>query len=422
MLVDLEELALRCRSPRSRQHLAEAIGCYEAGAYRACIVATWVAVTFDLIDKMNELALSGDNEAKQTLERFHDARARGDIRAALEFEKNLIGAARRLELIAHIEEIDLQRLLEDRHRCAHPSMLLDGEIFVAPPELARLHVHNAVTHVMAQEPAQGKAALDLLLRELQSDYFPRSLEDARKYLAASALRKPRSALLSNFVAVVLKLFVLDEAGAPGDRKYLNALKVVQELHQASWEAALRAHFAKIVARCEQPNQMNRALRVIGAFGSAAWDRLDVVQHIRLANYVETMPSDALSILGQLQLAPLSDAVTVRIMKLRAQDLNGFSPWEYVPASVVDRCIELLRGAPSSRAAESIFDFLIDRSDEMSYAQVEELLVAANRTLAIRKCARRLELYEALIAREDAEACGLKPLVTLSDDYRRVLGS
>jgi hypothetical protein len=47
---------------RARSYLREAVDCYNAGLYRAAIVTTWVAVVFDLIEKIRELALSGDQD------------------------------------------------------------------------------------------------------------------------------------------------------------------------------------------------------------------------------------------------------------------------------------------------------------------------------------------------------------------------
>jgi hypothetical protein len=44
-LADLDELILRCRSKQARQYIAEAVACYRAGAFRSCIVATWVVVS-----------------------------------------------------------------------------------------------------------------------------------------------------------------------------------------------------------------------------------------------------------------------------------------------------------------------------------------------------------------------------------------
>lgn len=70
-LSDIEALAVRCNSEQSKGYIAEAISCYRSGAYRAAIVSTWIAVIFDLIDKIRELALQGDGTAK-TLEARHE--------------------------------------------------------------------------------------------------------------------------------------------------------------------------------------------------------------------------------------------------------------------------------------------------------------------------------------------------------------
>lgn len=55
MLQDLDELVLKCRDERARAYIREAVLCFKAGAYRSAIVATWIAVAFDVIDKIPEL-------------------------------------------------------------------------------------------------------------------------------------------------------------------------------------------------------------------------------------------------------------------------------------------------------------------------------------------------------------------------------
>jgi hypothetical protein len=62
-LTDLDELAQATRDPVSRAYVQEAIDAYRAGAYRTTIVAVWIAVIVDIIDKLRELALSGDANA-----------------------------------------------------------------------------------------------------------------------------------------------------------------------------------------------------------------------------------------------------------------------------------------------------------------------------------------------------------------------
>lgn len=63
-LADLDELVLRCKSAAAKAYINEATSCYFAGAYRSAIVATWIAVVYDFVDKLKDLELAGDANAK----------------------------------------------------------------------------------------------------------------------------------------------------------------------------------------------------------------------------------------------------------------------------------------------------------------------------------------------------------------------
>ena len=79
MLTDLEELVQTCSDPRSRTYIQEAVNCYKAGAYRSAVVACWIAVAFDLIDKLRTIAATGDKAAGQWIEKFDRARQENDL-------------------------------------------------------------------------------------------------------------------------------------------------------------------------------------------------------------------------------------------------------------------------------------------------------------------------------------------------------
>jgi hypothetical protein len=55
-LTDLDVLILRVREPRSREYISEAVLTYRVGAYKTAVVATWTAVTFDILMKIGEIA------------------------------------------------------------------------------------------------------------------------------------------------------------------------------------------------------------------------------------------------------------------------------------------------------------------------------------------------------------------------------
>ena len=110
-LADLDELVLLCRDERARSYISEAASCYRGGAYKAAIVSAWIAVCYDVIDKLRELSLSGDKAAEKIVEAMDRARANNDMANILKFEKTLLEVARdRFELISHLEHLDLDRL------------------------------------------------------------------------------------------------------------------------------------------------------------------------------------------------------------------------------------------------------------------------------------------------------------------------
>lgn len=172
-LEDLDELTLRCRDVRAREYIKEAVASYRAGAFRASIVGTWIAVCFDLMEKFRELALAGDKEAEKQVQELDALRRSGDSTRAVKFERNILELAKeKFELISPLEYIDLRRLQEDRNRCAHPSLTADEKAYSPSAELSRLHLHSAVIHLLQHPPVQGKYALDLLQNEVSSEYSP----------------------------------------------------------------------------------------------------------------------------------------------------------------------------------------------------------------------------------------------------------
>jgi hypothetical protein len=230
-LADLDELVLLCRDDKARLYIVEAVACYRAGAYRSAIVATWIAVCYDIIDKLRELSLSGDKAAAVNLEKLEQARASNDFVRSLNFERDILTLARdQFELLSHLEHVDLFRLQEDRNRCAHPSLISQDQGFNPSGELARLHIRSAVLHLLQHQPVQGKYALERLVGEVRSEYFPETSAKAAQALSSGPLKRPRDSLVRNFVIILMKDVLGATLGWKERHRALAALKGVKELH------------------------------------------------------------------------------------------------------------------------------------------------------------------------------------------------
>jgi hypothetical protein len=132
-MLDLEEQVGRVWNPDIRPLVAEAYRCYAAGAARASITLTWVAVCADLIEKVNRLAEDGEASTRDLAARIERARDQGAdvqaVKAMQDVERTILDKALELELIDSIGKRELERLREDRHLCAHPSLRPLGEFY-----------------------------------------------------------------------------------------------------------------------------------------------------------------------------------------------------------------------------------------------------------------------------------------------------
>ncbi|HEP6429171.1 hypothetical protein [Burkholderia cenocepacia] len=351
MLIDLDELVSECPDPRSRKYIRESVQCYKAGAYRAAVVACWIAVAFDLVDKIRELAATGDAMAQEAIAKFDRARHDGDVRTALTFEKELLTLARdKFEFISPIECIDLERLVSDRNRCAHPSLVSDTEVFEASPELARLHIVNATRYVLSQPAAQGKQALDRLESELDSNFFPVKPADAIVFLRAGPLAKPRESLLRNYIAILLKR-LLKQTSLEWEkrRRTRTAFFAVAEIHPEPWKRILRELLSAIIPTLQDDDQLATAAKFIGSRrGAEIWVYLSEADRLRLATFVENIPEEHLDSLEDFlkdKNLPFFNSALSRIKHASHAEVFD-TPWFDTPQAVINRMLDFYRHCQS----------------------------------------------------------------------------
>ena len=371
-LSDLDELVLKCRDEKARTYIKEAVSCYKSGAIRSAIVSTWIAVSFDIIDKLKDLSLAGDKEAKKQLEEFEKARKANDIAKFLKFERNLLKVARdKLELISHIEFIDLERLQQDRNRCAHPSMTTYGEIFNPSAELARVHIRSAVEYLLQYPPAQGKYALQALINEVDSKYFPTSLDKAITAFKNSPLLKARESLVRNFTIVLLKKLLNDIDDYKEGLRISSALNAIQLMRPAVYYDTLSKKLSNLIKSLDDEN-LCKALPILQRL-TDSWKFLEDDVKQKLEAYVEDLPKEKLGnlefVLGH---AVLSASAMKRLQKATRDELN-VSNFIDLPRQVGDRIVELYVNSESFEQANSFSETIIKYYSDFTKEQVEKII-------------------------------------------------
>jgi hypothetical protein len=229
--IDLDELILLCRDKLAKEFIREAVACYRAGAYRSCIVSTWNAVVFDFIHKLRQLTQVGNDEASRLLHRFETMNRNADVKQLWKFESDIpsVAQSKEFELISHIEKNDIERLLEDRSRCAHPSISSLEEPFEATAELARYHMRSAVMHLLQRPPVQGRSALARIWQDIESFTFPTDPNLAAEYFKQGLLASARPSLIKNIIiGITVSLLTEEKSDNERERQFsgLNAVALI----------------------------------------------------------------------------------------------------------------------------------------------------------------------------------------------------
>ena len=324
MLGDLDELVLRCRNEQARSHIGEAVRSYKAAAYRSAIIMTWVALAYDLVDKLRELALNGDAAATKRIDEYDRIHRENDLGASLKFEKSLLDSARKeFELISDSELIDLARIQEDRNRCAHPSLNMDGEAFSPSAELARTHVRAAIEYVLQNEPAQGKHALEMVMRQVNGEYFPRGVKKIAEALSHGPLLKGRKSLVRSFIVVLIKSLLRESPSSVVRSRYYDCLHFVKSKRPEIWEEYFASEFAQIAGRLDIETHGAALLGLVGEFPSS-WGALPAGVAASLDLLVRGLPTADITLLVPLSdVGQLERAVDVRIKILTPAEAGEF---------------------------------------------------------------------------------------------------
>lgn len=356
---DLDELVVGCRTAAAKGYIADAVASYRAGAFRPSITATWVAVVFDLIDKLRELAIAGDAKAKTEVSNLKAIQARLDrgerqaIGDALRFERGILDLARdQFQLLDCQQYTDMVRLKEDRDRCAHPTFQHTGLPYQPPAEAVRAHLRNAMVHVLHLPPVQGRAALEELRHRVGSDYFPKVRNAAKENLAGSSLGRATDALVGG--AVDEMLFGFFESGNPYFKKQTVAAAIggVIDLHRAVALPRAVLQLDKLVHRI--PDELMKSF--VGLLGAVPdlWCELAGSSRNRVESFVRGVAATdtAKALKYALAIEGLRDIVRDRIKCMTSEDLEAMIA-AGVETEVVERAVELYTNVGSWNSANAV---------------------------------------------------------------------
>src|SRR5665811_80069 len=267
-LSDLEEVVAHCRDESSRAYIAEALAAYRVGAYRSCIVSVWVGIVYDVLAKFRELSEEGDTNAESEIAKFESIRQKQDIRGSQNYESSLLELieGEQFQFVNKIERATLERVRDDRHKCAHPTFIEEGVIFQPTAELARLHLTSAVETLLSRPPLQGKRALSKIQNLVISSHFPVDVFAAEAELRNSALGNARDSLIRNFLISCIKVCLRPDISELHFRKVVIAIEATRRIHHQKVHTMLQIDGGKLLT----PDSDEQGAVVIQLLADLSW--------------------------------------------------------------------------------------------------------------------------------------------------------
>ncbi|MCC6678268.1 MAG: hypothetical protein IT436_14095 [Phycisphaerales bacterium] len=287
ILTDLDELVMEVRDRTSRVYLQEAVAAYRGKAFRAAVVATWLAVVFDIISKMRELANQGDAEAKTQIERIDHATANTDIGAMQKIESSLLELSKTtFEFLTEREAKDLERLRDDRNHSAHPAFVQPGAMFVPTPDLVRSHIVHAANHLLRHPAVQGKSALARIKSDLLQPSFPSDRERAIQYFVAKYLNHVRHNLIETLVTVFLKAIVArtDKDLVGKEQTIGHCLAAIARQHHVIYDQVLREQLKHLTDGVDDETLL-RVFEILPT-DPQCWTRLEEPVRLRMTEMID----------------------------------------------------------------------------------------------------------------------------------------
>ena len=340
-------------------------------------------MVFDLLSKIRELALSGDAEAQlivDDLNKWQPLIGKGDmtaIKRSLDLERSIITIVNdKFGFFEGMQVQDLNRLHDDRNRCAHPTYQGTEQPYAPSAELARTHLVDAVRHVLSQAPVQGKAATTQIIKLVESAYFPTDAGAAKIQLKSAGLDRARDSLLRSVADKLVFGLLEGSASLKGRPQTATAIRAICELYPQACEPRVRRALNLICRRAPDPTlPLFIALQRIL---SQTWSFLEADNQARLKEVVrQTDDKTAVRILPvAVDIPDLQELVQERIKKLDHKQL-GTVVQESKHSIVVQAGVDMYCSSKNWDSANSIYEQVVEPVlADLTEAQIKRILNAS----------------------------------------------
>ncbi|BDH09035.1 hypothetical protein [Streptomyces hygroscopicus] len=383
----LEDIRNKVRSHSSRRYIDEAVAAYGGGAYRSALIAIWIAVAADIIEKIRLLADEGNGKAAPLRDELNRAIAAGNRADLQKFERSLLQVAHEdLELIGQRESVEMARLYEDRNLCAHPAFVSgDDDLFSPTAELVRVHLTAAIDGVLSHGAVTGRKAIERFGREVSSNSFPKNDARLAEHLKASYMDHGTAQLRSNLIKVVCKKTLDLELDLEQRWRHARTARELQKIAPTEFEEHARSVLGRKQNDLDDEGLM--ALVTGLCYVPGTWDVLHAGTRARIEQLLREVPAKDLLetyelFVGVLPVAPLDrmllerlDSITDVSTSRLARDLASYLG-EEPDRRLIEPLIKMVEDAGSYQGGESVLKWINALAPSLTEDELQRILEAA----------------------------------------------
>lgn len=319
-LSDMEELLGTIHDKNIRDYMAEAMACYMAGAYRAAVVLTFIAIFDDTFNKLGELA-----RVNAKARSIYDAATRKRFEQDV-FETYLIEQLKANAFLSGLDADFLDTLRRLRNKAAHPS----GHI--ASAEEARFVFFEAISRFLSKPVLSTTQLVDEIIAGLKNTYlFPaKGIGVVVKVVKKEILHLHPEAFNYLVRKLLDKVDGTDVEARKNAYHFLGGLAALDDL---GLNTLLKSHL--IEKRCSDKKWTRAILTMFSAnaklftdLDEVTYERISVLMDARIDGVADEVEHIAFShpvyVFGSLFSAGLEDLALKKMPRAYASLLDRFS--------------------------------------------------------------------------------------------------
>ncbi len=406
-LTDLDELIETILDQDSKRYIIEALNAYRGGAYRAAIISTWIAVFYDIISKLRALYNISDDVTRKEIEKIlyridnhenmeiinktekksveketKNHRHKGKKKKSL--ESCILDEIQKepFEFLTKIEYDDLERLRQDRHKCAHPAYNSESKLFQPTPELVRYHIINAIRHLLQYPPLQGKTALKRFKLELKQPIYSEKREDIIKFINTIFPQRLSDTAIKNLTTDLLhELLIINNSELIGkeDRLVLS-LKVIAENYEKAFNEVRDREITELNLRMVEGDKLYRIFRLLQV-DNTCWKNLSETIRTKLKQIIKDKTAKKIKleykVFSLIKIEDLEEIIVNSFDDLNPKEQEDIIAETLPPPHLkfVDKAANLFIQVYNPSAATVIGNrILIPFADYFSVGQIKDILL------------------------------------------------